>query len=464
MGCVHCGASSCELRGIRRPFWVPRGASRRLAHELRRVTTIAPLRGIHYSPVVGKLDNLLSPPYDVISDEERRRLVARDPHNIVRVDHPSPQLGDLPGVNDPYARAGRELEAWLEAGILVGDPSPSVYVTDHEFTSPLGHGMIHRLGILALAPALPWDCSPIRPHEKTLAGPKEDRLELMRRTRANTSPIFVMWDGAPDVRPLLEEIVAGSPLLVGETSGELGPERHRLWRVDSAPQVDALLLSLAPATLYIADGHHRYETTVAYLQERARGGDDGAHLQSPRVLSYLCDAGDPGLIILATHRLVRPGATSIRRVEDLSKLLDSDWNAEPVSTPSGALELVERSRRRGENALTGVALDGLWVLSKDRGNPASTRTGLDVSILHDEILPLVGIGSEAVEHGGLGFTRDPEQAASAVTRGEAALAFLVAPPGIADVIAVADAGETMPQKSTYFYPKVPTGLAVWRVE
>ena len=419
---------------------------------------VRPLRGIRYNPEHVRLGGVLAPPYDVIDDAQRDALYGRDLRNVVRIDYGVSYPDDVPGSSDQYTRAAHFLTSWLELGVLVRDPEPGVYVHDHEFTLPTGD-QAHRRGLLAIVPAEPWERSDLHPHERTLRGPKEDRLALLRALRAQTSPVFALWTRGAGVSRLIDEVTSGPALLGGRTDGEFGSEKHLLWRSDP-DQAEGFGAALAGATLYVADGHHRYETAVAYHSERATSEPDAPPDAPFRwCLVYLADAAGPGVTILPTHRMVRPAAGVAYSLDDLWARLDDSWEVEPMPHLEAALSRAA-VLRPSHNSFATIAGDGVATISRARRTSGSPRAGLDASVLETEILARAGVGREAIAAGGLAYTRDSAELAASVNRGEAVLGFGLQPVTTAEVIAVADAGETMPQKSTYFYPKVPTGLVI----
>ena len=390
---------------------------------------------------------MLAPPYDVITTEQRHALYGRNMRNIVRIDSGEDYPHDVAGVNDRYTRAASFLASWLDLDILVREAAPCVYVCDHEFMHPDGR-RLHRRGVFVTVPARPWQDSMLRPHERTLLEPKRDRLELMRVTRMQTSPVFAVWSGAESLAEHLAGVATGEALLGGRIDGELDAEKLLLWRVDAEPVLRLILDALEAATLYVADGHHRYETSVEF----------GAS----NCLVYLGSAGDPALIILPTHRLVRPAADVAFSLDDLWARLDDRYEVEPAGDVDSALAQAGATRAT-HHGFAVVAGDGVAVLRRPREPAEVGRAALDVSVRESEVLAPAGMGPEAIAAGALGFTRDTAELAAAVAAGDAVLGFAVLPVSAAEVIAVADAGETMPQKSTYFYPKVPTGLVLYPV-
>jgi uncharacterized protein (DUF1015 family) len=423
---------------------------------------VQPFRGTRYNPEHVKLGGVLAPPFDVITAHQRDELYGRDMRNIVRIDYGLTYPGDVEGLDDQYTRAAAFLESWLELGILVRDDPAGFYVVDHVFQHPEG-GERRRRGVLATVGARPWESSDLRPHERTLHGPKVDRLALTRATRAQTSPIFAVWTGAAGIAETLNTVATGDALLGGRIDGEIASEKLLLWRVADPGHIAAIATGLQRAALYIADGHHRYETAVAYAAER-RAAEPDAPSDAPfeRCLVYLTAADDPGITILPTHRLVRPGPGIAYSLDDLWARLDDAYETVPADDGRTALAAAA-SMHETHHAFAVVAREGAAVLRRARRAGGSPRERLDVTVLETEVLGPAGVSPDMISGGALAYTRDPDELDGAVRRGEATLAFGVSPVSAGEVIAVADAGETMPQKSTYFYPKVPTGLAIFEM-
>lgn len=418
------------------------------------MASVSPLRGIRYGAAHVELEELLAPPYDVVRVELQNQLLSRNPHNILAIDNPAAGLdGPPPGA---YMAAARLLDAWLDAEVLNQDPSPSLYVVAHRFPLPSGEGSAERVGLLALAPALPWTERAVLPHEHTFAGPKRDRLELMRATRTQTSPIFVLWEGAPLVREHLDRIMTAAPDSTALYQGDVGDENLRLWRVAHDRAIDAVTEALTDAVLYIADGHHRYETAVAYAGERdsprTRAGE-------PRVLAYFADAHDPGMIILPTHRLATFADRAVPSLDTIRQQLGVEWNVSPIPEGMNAAKLLESRTAVENHAFVIVTKDERVAFVRRKRRRDSPKDGLDVQVLHAELLPAFGLGPED----SISFERDAGEAQSAIGAGSADIAFILAAPSVDELLRVAGAGESMPQKSTYFYPKVPTGLVLYRM-
>lgn len=420
---------------------------------------IRPLRAVRYDPSLVDLAACLAPPYDVISDEERERLYARDLRNIVRIDYGLDHADDVPGSCDRYTRAQEQLDSWISLGVLRRDPRPAIYVLEHEFAADGRRDC--RRGIFALARALPWERSDVLPHERTLRGPREDRLRLMRATRTQTSAVFCLYDRAPGLAGVLEASRERPPAAEVRFPGETGEEGLRLSIIDEPGDLAAATEALAAARLYIADGHHRFETAAAYAAER-RAAEPGAGEDADFAwtLLHLSAADDPAVRVLATHRLVRPGLGVPATLAELVPRLDPGF--EIIAQPSLVAALAAAETVAGDRHAVAVgAADGAALLVAARPAGAAPRDRLDVSAVQERILVhACGLDRERISAGALGYTRHAEEAAEAVGSGRAALAVCLRPCSTREMIDVSDAGEQMPQKSTYFIPKVPTGLVL----
>ena len=327
------------------------------------MATVLPFKGTRFNPEHVKLGGVLAPPYDVITAAQRDELYGRDLRNIVRIDYGITFPGDVEGVDDQYTRAASFLMSWLDLGVLVRDSPAGFYVVDHFFQHPDG-GERRRRGVLATVGVRPWQSSDLRPHERTLRGPKADRLALMRATRAQTSPIFAVWTGAGGIADILDAVATGDALLGGRIDGEIASEKLLLWRVADPDHVASIATAMRSAELYVADGHHRYETAVAYAEER-RTADPGAPGDSAfeRCLVYLTAADDPGITILPTHRLVRPGPGIAFSLDDLWARLDDSFETEPAADGRAALATAA-SIHATHHAFAVVAHDGAAVLRR----------------------------------------------------------------------------------------------------
>jgi uncharacterized protein (DUF1015 family) len=350
---------------------------------------IKPFRAVRYGEAAGPLDRLVAPPYDVVSPEEREQYASRSPHNVVHLTLPHDE-----------AEAGRLWRAWRAGGVLVDD-EPGYWWLSQDYVGPDGVART-RQGLVAALRAEPYEKRVVLPHERTHRGPRQGRLRLLRAVRAQLEPLFFLYDGRPPARQL-------------ERSAEVETDGVRLWRLPPGAIADAF----ADRQLLIADGHHRYETALAYHEESR--APEGAY-----VLAVLVSLDDPGLMIFPTHRLFRTEPAS---------QLPAEERAPDPQTALRALNELPRDRaaavvyRRGDAE---VAVDG--------------EGELDVALV------------DRLGHEGISYTPDWQEAVRAVDDGKAAVAVLMRPTRIEDVFAVAQRGETMPQKSTYFYPKLLSGL------
>jgi uncharacterized protein (DUF1015 family) len=401
---------------------------------------IRPLTALHYAPGV-TLDDVVAPPYDVIDDEQRAALLARSPHNVVEI--------DLPQGDDPYAHAAQTFRRWQDEGVLVRDTEPAYWVLTQEYTGPDGAPRV-RSGFFAAVRVEDYGPGRIRPHERTHPGPKEDRLRLQRATQANLSPIFSLFSD-PDAHAWTALKTATLEAPFGETRDADGT-LNRLWRVSDPAVLEAVTRALEGAELLIADGHHRYETARAYAQEQ--GTEEAGW-----VLMCLVALEDPGLTVFPTHRLVR--GRGLDAYERLAATLKARFAVEEVGEdelappaepgPAQFGYLDSHFKRPFRLTLTG-APDDLGL--------TGPLARLDTAILEALVLkgPL-GLTDDDISHlNDFGYARDARQAVDLVTRGEYDAAFLLRPTPVEQVREIAAAGQSMPPKSTYFSPKVPTGL------
>jgi uncharacterized protein (DUF1015 family) len=333
------------------------------------MAVVKPFRAERYDESqAGPLERLVAPPYDVIAPEQRKEYLARSPYNVVHLTLP-----------EDVEQAGRDVLDWREQGVLVRDQAPGYWLLSQDYVGPDGVSRT-RTGLVASLRAEPYENGVVLPHERTHSGPKEGRLRLLRATRTQLEPIFLLYEGDPVQPPAREPDL--------ESGGD------KLWRIEGAP-------SFEDTELLIADGHHRYETAVAYAQE---GG-------SPYLMVVLVPTEQEGLTIFPTHRMAEHvnGARGT-----------------PIEEPGDELPGVVLYREGKYELLTG--------------------DGLDVEIV------------ERIAPDGVTYTPERAEAVATVDRGDAEAAFLLRPTRIDDVWAVARRGETMPQKSTYFYPKLTSGL------
>jgi uncharacterized protein (DUF1015 family) len=410
---------------------------------------IQPLHALHYdSRTAGALENLVAPPYDVIDELMRRELVGKSPFNIVEVDLPTPQEGE-----DPYAHAEHLFEAWLQQGVLLKEREPSIWVMRQQFRA--AGQTLNRTGFFARVRIEDYGPGRIRPHERTHPGAKEDRLRLTRATRANLSPIFSLYDDPGDgTWSVLAPITESEPYATVVDADGIA---DRLWRTTDPDIISDLQAALADRELLIADGHHRYETARVYAQDIGGEGDHNY------VLQFLCSMEDPGLVILPTHRLLTDLKTSDKH-EGIANVLREHFEIEKVELediepPAGELPAFGYIDAHFKQAFRLTLRDPKSLDQAMSDKPDAYRR-LDTAVLEALILRgPAGLSEDDISHlNGLAYSNDIEDALEAVTDGRADAAFILRGTPIDQVRQVAAAGETMPPKSTFFYPKVPTGL------
>jgi uncharacterized protein (DUF1015 family) len=433
---------------------------------------IAPLTPLRYdlTRLPGGLSSVIAPPYDVISPSERAALAARDPHNVVRLILPEGD-GDA-----KYAHAAKLLSAWRDEGVLVRDPEPGFYRYDQTFTPPGADPAttVTRRGFLALVKLVPFSEKVVLPHERTLSGPKEDRLKLFRATSTNLSPGFMLYRD-PDGR-LTAPLNEGQPLAEYRTADGV---KHALAKVRGRSALHAIVEGLARSSLLIADGHHRYETALRYAGEVSSAHPEAsAHAEHRFFMTFLVNGDDPDLVVFPTHRMVHSLAAF--SFDDLVRRARDTFVVQELATGAEAgvvIEALRRSARLGPS-LAAAATDGRVVVLTLRTDvdldehptlgpkPAVLRK-TDVAVLHAGVLEqILGITPEAqAAKTNLAYPQDASAAlgelrARAGQASKANVLFLMNATPVAHVREVAEAGEVMPQKSTFFYPKVPTGLAV----
>jgi uncharacterized protein (DUF1015 family) len=426
---------------------------------------IRPFAALRYAHTSVDIALNIAPPYDVISPAQQELLYERSPHNIVRIEYGARRQSDSERDNR-YTRARDDLARWRGEGVLTADEAPSIYDYTQEF-SWAGRHYTRQAYVVALR-LEPWETGAVKPHERTLSNPKADRLELLRATRTQVSPVYAIYRERKPLGPL--SLAEGRQVV----DCEIDEQRHTLRAISDRRSIDAFASRIAHSDIYIADGHHRYETALAYRDEvRARSsawtGDEPENF----VLMALTHVDDPGLVVLPTHRIVAPPSPppdALDRiavnfaVHDLGLRVSDDDEAgmqflmhgRPGAASFLALGLVPGH----EHLLTLRNRAAVEALMPAEQPPAWKR--LDVNVLQYGILrDVYRIDDDMLAAGGaVTYAQRAHEAQSAVASGAAAAAFLMQPTTVAQVLDVADAGAKMPQKSTYFYPKLPTGLVL----
>jgi uncharacterized protein (DUF1015 family) len=444
---------------------------------------VYPFRAFRYNPARVSFDRVLTQPYDKISPATQEKYYSADPHNLIAVEkgrvYPSDSQQD-----NVYTRAAAALENWIHEGIVVQDQEASFYAYSQEFTIPGTNDRLTRRGFIGAGKLEDYSAGIVFRHEHTLSGPKADRLELLRQTRTLTGQLFMLYsDPQKQVDAILAEAEAASPPAI-EVRDEYGVT-HRLWPISAPERVAAIQQAMASQKLVIADGHHRYETSLTYRNEcRARAGSHDPDAPYERAMMTFVNTRSEGLVILPTHRVG-------------SNVHDFSWTAvRRYLEPWFASETFSFADESGKNAARKKFLEHLVAARDQRAigvYPASAakkrayyvltlRPGvdlphllphvsvlqreLDVVLLHEGILePALGVTPQAVTaESNLTYERDATAALDAVDTGKAQIAFLLNPCNVDQIMKIATAGQVMPQKSTDFYPKLLSGIAMHRIE
>jgi len=414
---------------------------------------ISGFHALTYDPAID-LTQVVTPPYDVIDATKRATLASRHPNNFALIDLPEPGPG-----TDRYRAAAETLSRWRAHNVLHRDPDPVLYRYDQEFTDPEHGRTVIRRGVLAAVELSPWIERVVRPHEATLAAPREDRARLLAATRVHLSPVFAAYDD-PDrgSEALLATCASTADRVATTDDGTV----HKLWRIANPETIARWTALVRDKWLYVLDGHHRYETMVGFHG----GARDGAHRSAAHGLMFLIAMTEPGLVVLPTHRIVH-GPADIDRELFLTEIArDCTVEVRPGAA-RGASELravLATADRPAFAAVFPRSSDAYLVTVHDR----HTRDPLTpaVSLLHELIIPraVAACGDAHASTPNLQFISNTSAALDQIARGDGRLALLMSPPSLRQIQQVADAGRVMPQKSTYFFPKLASGLVVMPIE
>ncbi len=439
---------------------------------------IVPFRGTRYALGRGSaLGAVLAPPYDQVTREKQEELLRRSPFNVIHLTLGEERAGDGPASNR-YTRAAEAWRAWQAQGTLATDPSPAIYPLEQVFFAPDGRQLTRR-GFLAAVRLHEFREGIIVPHEKTLAAPKADRLEILKAVKVNLSPLLGLYrDEKGATARALARAFEREPVQEADTDDGV---HQRLWRTDDREVVAAVQALLRDQRILIADGHHRYETTLLYqrMLDEAEPGlpADGGHRW---VLMFLSPLSDPGHLIFPTHRLLH-GLRDFdlaRVLEALGRLFKIQELPESLHKAAGRAwavsKLAEHAGGSSSFLMVSAADQKARILTLRDGAerevpelpPNETLRALDVTILHSVVLQhVLGLSPETQEkQENVTYVRDAGEAVSRVLSGEHPVGFLLNPTPMWQLEAVADAGETMPQKSTLFYPRVPAGLVMREID
>ncbi|HEY0868465.1 MAG TPA: DUF1015 domain-containing protein [Fimbriimonas sp.] len=420
------------------------------------MAAIRPFRALRFSADAGSLNALVAPPYDVLSPAEREDYAARSPHNIVHLTLPE-QHPDDRSKYVKYARSAARLAEWRREGTLALEESPSIYRYTQSFWLPGIEEAFVRTSLVTLIKVEPYEKGIVLPHEQTFPKHKEDRLRILEATRAHLECIYGLFeDPSGEVLKALREAPAGSAAEV-----EMDGVQNELEPITDAAAVARLVGLLADKKVWIADGHHRYETAWAFRQSV---GEKDGEVPEDYMMMALSSMSDPGLVLLPTHRMLKGFPLSrqqtVARLEEL-------FHAEEHNSRR-IVDLIAGAHARGVRAFGAVFPGGISylltpkdeaeLLSRNNYEGSDDLKKLDVTLLHNVILEnLLGVkGLDSVS-----YTRDPHEAIREADQGGIDVAFLMNPPSVGDMKRIAMGGEKMPQKSTYYYPKLTSGLLLW---
>jgi uncharacterized protein (DUF1015 family) len=443
---------------------------------------IYPFRAWRYNPSAVRLDDVVTQPYDKISPAMQQAYYQRSPYNLVRIILGLPELFDAERGESVYTRAARDFKAWREEGVLVQEKEPCILAYAQRFTVPGTEVVKERRGFIALGKLHEYGDRVVFRHEQTLSKPKSDRLNLLKATRAHFGQIFMLYsDAAGAVERILYD---GSGPADAEVTDEYGV-LHRLWRISDPATINLLTTAMGDKKLIIADGHHRYETALNYGKEMAANGAERrehgtAQVPQPAypeaaVMMTFVNMDSDGLVILPTHRVVHGLGGPDSGGFDAAKFLaqaEKFFSAEKLAEADAATYMSTLGEEK-DVAFVAVLASGTYLLRAKDGTAAALleelperQRNLDLSHLHSILLDhVLGLDAEKVrEQTNIRYLRDAGEAVEQVKRGEANVAFLTNPVTMEQLREVAFAGEVMPQKSTDFYPKLLSGLAIYALE
>ena len=403
---------------------------------------IFPFQPYRYAPSAGLIQNLVTQPYDKISPAMRSKYLAASPHNLVRVILGERKPGDNESEN-VYTRATRTMQEWIDSGVWTRDAEPGMFAYFQEFVVPDTGERLVRKGFLALGQVEEYSAGVVFRHEQTLSGPKKDRMELLKHTHTHFEPIFMLYnDPAGSIDALLDQAAQQPP--IAEVTDEYGAI-HRMWKLPNSERIQKLM---DDKKLLIADGHHRYETAMAFRRDHPELAGAG------RMMMAFFNMDAPGLRILAAHRVVN-GVNTTGFLDRAS----ADFAVQEIASTD---ELKHAWEKSGDRTVIGVAMgDKLYRLTHH-----TARGKLDLAVLHEYLIgKALGISEEAVrEEKHLHYIRGIDAALDEVRKGAAQIAFLVKPTSVQQVAEISFGGGVMPQKSTDFYPKLLSGMAMYKLD
>ena len=416
------------------------------------MSEVRPFRALRYDTRRVDLGRVIVPPYDVIAAEDREAFFDRDPHNAIRLEL-TREVKDQSTTD--YAQIPETLAEWRSAGVLLHDAQPGLYPLRQRFTDPDGCEQV-RQGFFALLRLEDYESRIVRPHERTLEGPKADRLKVLRAAEANLSSVFVLYEDRHDeLAHVIGKAFDGSQ--IANATDETGM-LHELAQLTDPADIAAIRDFMADRPLVIADGHHRYETALNYRNEKRREHPEaGPEAPWEFILVYLANAYAPGSLLLPIHRLIVKGAVPTKAAWS-DRLPDWSQRVVPIASPEElpallAQHLAPLAKRRA--FAVDDASGSLRIFSK----PLEQDGELTIRVLHREVIAGVfGLDEAAVAKGAIDYPKSAVQTAVDLRRGRGAVALYLNPLAPDDVFRVTEAGDVLPQKSTFFYPKLPTGL------
>ena len=438
---------------------------------------IYPFRAWRYNPSSVRLNDVVTQPYDKISPAMQQAYYDRSPYNLVRIILGKPELFDSEGGETVYTRAARDLKAWREQGILVQEKDPCIFAYSQKFTVPGTEAVKERRGFIALGKVHDYSEKVVYRHEQTLSKPKGDRLNLLKATHAHFGQIFMLYsDPAGSIEKILYD---GNGPADAEVTDEYGV-LHRLWKVNDPAVINLLTTAMADKKLIIADGHHRYETALNYSKEHApavtaKTESKTNHLPQPEypeaaVMMSFVNMDSDGIVVLPTHRVVHSLANFDPAA--FAAAAKEFFTVEALAAGDSASYMETLSKQQG-TAFVAITRNGdfllrskLEVINAALADLPERQRNLDLSHLHSIVLDkLLGLDAEKVrEQTNLRYLRDAGEAVDLVRRGEANVTFLTNPVSMEQLREVAFAGDVMPQKSTDFFPKLLSGLAIYALD
>ena len=424
---------------------------------------VRPFKGMRFSEKAGEIGEVCCPPYDIISESERKAFLKKNENNIIRLELPKDK-------GNPYKKAKATLDEWLENGTLEFDEEPCIYIYEERFT--VGDKEYSFKGLIGKVFLYEFDRGIILPHENTLSKAKEDRFNLMKATACNFSQVYSLYhDPVGKIDKSIAKLSAREP---DKSFTDKDGVTHNMWVVPRCTEVDKISANMAGKKLYIADGHHRYETALRYrdyLKAEGIAPAEGEH-ESDYIMMMLVNMQSSGLVVFPTHRIIHSlKKFSVTKTVEACQQYFTIATTKSADTANAKLKAMYAAGEKGFLMYAGkkyyvMKLNDLASMKEFMPDSSDASRNLDVSILHKLVLErIMGIDAENMANGvNLIYTRDQGEATKTVDEGEANCCFILNPTRVEEIGEVALAGEKMPQKSTYFYPKLTTGLVMNKLD